>query len=125
MTIMTTAEKVAKAVNDFIQGGDNQNITILDQVLHPQFRSMVNRFAGKSELTVIPKERYLQLISEHKIGGAARTIAELEVEIAGPVALAKVQMQSEKVQFISFYELVENEDNAWQLVSDLPYATLK
>ena len=34
-------------------------------------------------------------------------------------------MQSEKLQFVSFYELVENEDNFWQLVSDLPYASPK
>jgi hypothetical protein len=122
---MTTKDKVTKAVYDFIQGGDERNVSTLDRVLHPQFRSTVNKFAGSTGLTTLSKSAYLQLINENKIGGTARNIAELAVDVAGPVAMARVEMKSEKLQFISFYKLVENEDNAWQLVSDMPYALPK
>ena len=122
---MTTKEKVEKAVRDFIQGGDERNVAILGEVLHPQFRSTVNKFAGRTGLTTLSKRDYLQLISENKIGGSVRNIDRLAVDVAGPVASAKVEMESEKLQFVSFYELVETEENTWQLVSDLPYATVK
>ncbi len=122
---MTAKDKIVKVVRNFIQGGDERNLATLDKVLHPQFRSTVNKFAGRTGLTTLSKSAYLQLISENKIGGNARNIAHLAVEVAGPVASAKVEMESEKLQFVSFYELIETEDNVWQLVSDLPYATAK
>lgn len=122
---MKIKDKIEKAVRHFIEGGDKGNISILDEVLHPQFRSTVNKFAGKTGLTTLTKSDYLQLITENKIGGNSRNIDRLIVDVAGTVALARVEMQSEKLQFISFYELVENENNSWQLIGDLPYASPK
>ncbi len=119
---MKTEDKIRAAVQAFLKGGDKRNTQVLNQVLHTAFRSMVNRFAGRTCLSIIPKETYVELIEQGIIGGIPRIITSMYIELAGHVAAAKVRMQSDKLAFTSFYSLILNENEEWQLISDLPFA---
>ncbi len=120
---MKTKEDIQAAILAFLEGGDKRNKELLSGVLHADFRSTVNRFAGCSDLLLIPKETYLTWIEQGKIGGSLRTVISMDMEVAGYVAAAKVKMQSEKVAFTSFYGLILNQRDEWQLISDLPFAS--
>ncbi len=65
---MTEEERIEKAMLDFIKGGDHRDVTLLDQVLHKDFRVTNNGFMGKPGVVVIDKQQYLKNIETGVFG---------------------------------------------------------
>ena len=52
---MSENDKIKQAITDFVKGGDNSDIKLLDKVLHKDFRVTNNGFMGTSGVTIIDK----------------------------------------------------------------------
>lgn len=69
---MTKTEKITQAITDFVEGGDNSDIELLNKVLHNDFRVTNNGFMGTSGVTIIDKHKYLSNIKDGIFGGLPR-----------------------------------------------------
>lgn len=113
-------ELITQVVNQFAQGADNHDTVLLGQVLDTHFRAAVNRAFGSTQLQVIDKSTYLNLIKEKKLGGDKRTISVQNIIIHESTATAEVIFEGSKLNFTTFISLIKNEDQTWMIIQDLP-----
>lgn len=112
---------VRKVVNEFVAGGDKQDVRRIEKVLHPDFRITINRFMGQKGVTVLLKDAYLKMLESKQIGGLPRSIDFESIDIVDHIANVKVKLRSDKLHFTSFYSLILNDSNEWQLIHDVPF----
>lgn len=111
---------IETAVHDFARLGDQQDAKALDQLLHPQFRAVVNRLFGAEEVSLMDKAAYLQLIKDKKIGGDKRGVYILSVDVVNNNATVKARFEGKALRFTTFLSLVKNTDGGWQVIGDMP-----
>ena len=58
---------VEEAVEQFSNAGDERDTAQLESLLHPAFRTVVNRQFGSEEVSLMDKTLYLQLVKDEKI----------------------------------------------------------
>lgn len=114
-------EQIIEAVQQYITAGDLRNLESLDSILHPQFRVVANQLLGNSEVSIITKDQYLQLVRAGKLGGDNRTVEITSVQIIHNNAAVTVKLKGKALSFESLYHLIKI-NNTWQMVEDLPYA---
>lgn len=115
--------QVKTAIEDFVKAGDSRNAGQLDIILNDNFRVVANRLMGSTTVSVMPKDQYLTLIREGKLGGDSRTIEILSLEVVNNNAAAHVRLKGKSMIFDTFYHLLQSPDGRWQLVQDLPFVT--
>ncbi len=113
-------QAVKEAVVRFAQSADQQNADALDELLDANFRVVMNRLFGSSEVSVLTKDIYLDKIRNKEFGGEERKVQIEEVAITGNTASAKVTFRGSKASFTSFLQLIKTEEAHWKLISDLP-----
>lgn len=116
---MTEREKIELAITNFVKGGDNSDINLLKNVLHPDFRVTNNGFMGSSRITVIDKEKYLSNIEEGIFGGLPRKMKIESIDYFKTIAHVKLTLESSENNFISYNSLVLDTDNQWKLINNL------
>jgi hypothetical protein len=116
---MTEREKIELAITNFVKGGDNSDINLLKNVLHPDFRVTNNGFMGSSRITVIDKEKYLSNIEEGIFGGLPRKMKIESIDYFKTIAHVKLTLESSENNFISHNSLVLDTDNQWKLINNL------
>ena len=114
-------EQITEAVQHYVTAGDQRNVESLDSILHPQFRVVANQLLGNSEVSIITKDQYFQLILAGKLGGDNRTVEITSVQIIHNNAAVTVKLKGRALSFESLYHLIRI-NNTWQMVEDLPYA---
>lgn len=126
-TIITTAQdkhdinNIENCIVDFAQAGDDRDIKLLDKVMHPEFRSVLNRLMGSDLVTVLSKQDYLSVVEQGKIGGDKRAVMILSLDIMQNSASAKVGLKGSSLTFYTYYHLIKSKEGHWQLLNDLPY----
>jgi hypothetical protein len=115
--------EIKKVIELFVKAGDSRNTDQLDTALHDHFRVVANQLMGSSAINVITKNQYLDLMREGKLGGDKRILDIQSVEIIGKNASAKVKLTGKALTFESFYHLIQNSEDHWQLLEDLPFTT--
>lgn len=118
-TIMTTTEKIEQAITNFVKGGDNSDIVILDKILHKDFRVTNNGFMGTSGITVIDKQKYLVNIKNGVFGGLPRVMKIESIDDSETIAMVKLRLESSENYFVSYNSLVLDTDNEWKLINNL------
>lgn len=118
-------ESITNLVNQFAEGADNRDTVLLDQVLDTHFRAAVNRAFGSTQLQVIDKSTYLNLIKEKKLGGDKRSVSIQNIMVHESTATAEVIMEGSKLNFITFISLIKNEDQTWKIIQDMPVIKTK
>jgi len=116
----TDLAKIEAVVTTFSNAGDLQDALKLDKILHPQFRAVVNRAFGSSDLSLMDKAIYLQLMKDKKIGGDKREVFLLQTDIGKNIATVKAILQGRELRFTTFISLVKLENGEWQIVGDFP-----
>ena len=116
---------VKQAVINFAKGGDDRNVSLLESVLHKDYRTVLHRAFGGDKTAILDKSTYITMVKNEKIGGIPRKVKVKAIQIAGNVATAKAIMESDKLKFISFYSLVKTPTGQWQLVGDVPHVEKK
>lgn len=84
---MTNKEKINKTINDFVKGGDNSDVELLDKVLHRDFRVTNNGFMGTSGITIIDKQKYLTNIKNGTFGGLPRKMTVESIDDSETIAM--------------------------------------
>ncbi len=117
---------IEDVIKRFMRGGDESDTTLLAEVLHSQFRVVVNQgVLGTPELRVIDRPAYFQQIAAKKWGGVPRTVNVVSISIANTVAAAEVKTSSVRSDITSFLHLVKGKDGKWTLIGDTPFPTPK
>lgn len=117
---------IEDVIKRFMRGGDESDTTLLEGVLHPQFRVVVNQgVLGMETLRVIGRSAYFQQIAAKKWGGLPRTVNIVSVSFANTVAAAEVKTSSTRSDITSFLHLVKDKDGNWTIISDTPYPVPK
>jgi hypothetical protein len=115
---MKETNKIKQAIIDFVKGGDDSNIELLDKVLHKDFRVTSNEFMGKPGITVILKEEYLSKIKNGIFGGLPRKMEIEQIDQNGKIASVKLRIESSVNDFISYNSLVLDTDNEWKIINN-------
>lgn len=110
---MKESDKIQQAIIDFVKGGDNSDIELLDKVLHKDFRVTNNGFMGTSGITIIDKNGYLSKIKNGVFGGLPRKMKIEEIDQSGIIASVKLRIESSENDFLSYNSLVLDTDNQW------------
>ncbi len=116
---MTTTESITQAITDFVKGGDNSDIALLDKVLHSDFRVTNNGFMGTSGVTIIDKQKYLSNIKEGVFGGLPRKMTIEAIDDSGSIAMVKLRLESAENYFVSYNSLILDSDKEWKLINNL------
>ncbi|MEZ4841710.1 MAG: nuclear transport factor 2 family protein [Flavobacteriaceae bacterium] len=112
-------EQIKKAIETFVKGGDNNDVTLLDQILHPNYQNIQDGHFEQTGIYVFSKEQYMDLVRTKKFGGHPRTIKYEDIHQMGNIAFAKTILQSDQLKFNSTIVCVfENEQ--WQVISNIP-----
>jgi hypothetical protein len=122
---MTTRRKIEQAITNFVKGGDNSDIDMLDKVLHNDFRVTNNGFMGTSGVTIIDKEKYLSNIRDGIFGGLPRKMTIESIEDCQTIAMVKLRLESSENYFVSYNSLVLDIDNEWKLINNLAVVEAK
>lgn len=116
---MEETDRIKQAIIDFVKGGDNSDIGILDKVLHTNFRVTNNGFMGTSGITIIDKNEYLSKIKSGVFGGLPRIMKIEKIDQSGIIASVKLKIESSENDFISYNSLVLDSDNDWKIINNL------
>ncbi|UII20715.1 nuclear transport factor 2 family protein [Fulvivirga ligni] len=122
---MTDKLRIEQAIKDFVRGGDNSDTTLLDRVLHKDFRVTNNGFMGTSGVTIIDKSQYLDNIEKGVFGGLPREMEILQLDQSDKIASVKLKIESSENNFISYNSLVLDADNEWKIINNLAVVTPK
>lgn len=122
---MEETNKIKQTIIDFVKGGDNSDIEILDKVLHTAFRVTNNGFMGTSGITIIDKNEYLSNIKSGVFGGLPRKMKIEEIDQSGIIASVKLRIESLENDFISYNSLVLDTDNKWKIINNLAVVKAK
>jgi Putative lumazine-binding len=115
---------VEAATMQFLEGGDKSDVAMLDAVIHPDYRLVLNRVFG-DVITKMDKATYLKMIADKKIGGVPRKATIVSTTVAGNVAAVEVTTTNDKADFRSFLHFIKEPDGKWRLVSDTPFVQFK
>ncbi len=119
MEIMTETEKIKKTITNFIKGGDESNVELLNKVLHKDFRVTNNGFMGTIGVTIIDKQNYLSNIKEGIFGGLPRIMTIENIDENQTIASVKLRIESSENNFVSYNSLVLDTDNEWKIINNL------
>ena len=122
---MSENDKIKQAITDFVKGGDNSDIKLLDKVLHKDFRVTNNGFMGTSGVTIIDKNDYLNKIKSGVFGGRPRQMKIKEIDQSGTIASVKIRIESTENDFVSYNSLVLDTNNEWKIINNLAVVTPK
>lgn len=119
MTVLTKTEKIEQAITNFVRGGDNSDVVMLDKILHKDFRINNNGFMGIPGVTIIDKQKYLSNIREGIFGGLPRKMTIESIDQSNTIAMVKLRLESSENYFVSYNSLVLDTDNDWKLINNL------
>ncbi|MEJ7643923.1 MAG: nuclear transport factor 2 family protein [Chryseolinea sp.] len=122
---MTHSEKIEQAVTDFVRGGDNSDIALLDKVLHHDFRVTNNGFMGTPGVKIIDKSRYLKNIQDGIFGGLPRVMKIESIDVEETIAMVKLRLESQENYFLSYNSLVLDAGGEWKLIGNLAVVEAK
>lgn len=113
--------EVKQAVLAFDRATATRNIEILKAVLHPDYRVLANRFRGTPGTTLIARDTYLSMMESGKVGGTVYEPDFRQISITGHTAMVDVVLKATGAASMHKYLfLVQNGNDKWQIISDLP-----
>lgn len=117
-------EQIKITIHSFVKGGDNNDVNLLDEILHPQFQNIQDGFFAKKGIYVFSKAEYIELVRNKTFGGSARTFIFESLEQLGNIAISKVLLESEYLKFASTIICVYEKDK-WQVINNTPRIVVK
>ena len=113
-------KNIESAITEFAKAGDENNSEKLAHYLDDNFRIVMNRLFGSTEVSVMPKSTYLEKIKSKEYGGDHRTVTIENIVINSTTATAKVIFTGKEMTFISLIVLIQDPEGNWKLTSETP-----
>lgn len=118
------AKSIETTVKNYILGGDLQDVQLLEQVMHDNYRVIIND-TQENTIKELNKSTYLDFIAKKVFGGDPRAFEIESIEISKNLnATVKLKMTSSKAIFYSQFSLVKQNEK-WWLIQDLAYMEIK
>ena len=111
---------IKQTIIGFSKAGDVYDADKLATYLDNSYRIVMNRLFGSTEVTIMPKDVYLEKIKTKEYGGDNRKVDIESITLNGTTASAKVSFIGTKMTFLSILTLIKDGDNQWKIVSDIP-----
>lgn len=111
---------IQETIIAFAKAGDNNDVDKLDTYLDENYRVVMNRLFGSTEVAVMPKSVYLEKIRNKEFGGDNRQVEIQSITQNGTTANAKVSLVGTQMTFVSLLTLIKDEEGQWKLISDVP-----
>lgn len=112
--------EVRSCIQAFVKAGDTYDAQAVDAVLNENYRVVMNRLFGSSDIMLIDKATYIEKISTKEWGGDKRKVEILAIAVNGPNATAKVSLVGAQTKVTSIFSLVQDAKGHWTLISDIP-----
>ena len=116
----TDEKEIKDTVLAFAKAGDQNDVQTLEQHLDSNYRVVMNRLFGSSEVAIVPRSVYLEKIKSKEWGGDQRQVSFKNIIVNENVATAKVVLKGKKATFVSLMDLIKTEKGSWKLISDTP-----
>lgn len=113
-------KNIKKVLIEFSKAGDANDAEKLATYLDDNYRVVMNRLFGSTEVSLMPKSVYLEKIKSKEYGGDKRDLTIENIVINGTTASAQVTFKGVKMTFISLIVLVQDSEGHWKLISDTP-----
>lgn len=113
-------ESLKHAFNSFINDIDSRNVISLEHKFHDQFLDHVS-IGGYTELLVSNKDKYIQSLTEGKIGGIPRKIQINSLEFIDNFGIVKADLESNVMRFQTQYSFLW-QDGDWKVIHALVVA---
>lgn len=111
---------IKETILGFAKAGDTNDADKLATYLDGNYRIVMNRLFGSSEVSVMSKDVFLEKIRTKEYGGDNRKVEIESTVLNGTTASAKVSFEGTKMTFVSILTLIKDGNNQWKLVSDAP-----
>lgn len=111
---------IETTITEFSKAGDESDAKKLATYLDDNYRVVMNRLFGSSEVSVLNKDLYLSKIESKEFGGDKREVSVQSISVNGSTASAKVTFKGSKMTFVSLLSLVQDSEGNWKLISDTP-----
>ena len=116
----TEEKEIKDTVLAFAKAGDQNDVQTLEKHLDSNYRVVMNRLFGSSEVAIVPRSVYLEKIKSKEWGGDQRKVSFKNIIVNENVATAKVVFKGKKATFVSLMDLIKTEKGSWKLISDTP-----
>ena len=113
-------EAIKETIMTFSKAGDVNDPDKLATCLDENYRVVMNRLFGSTEVAIMTKDVYLEKIRTKEYGGDTRTVKIGPITLNGTTASTKVSFEGTKMTFVSILTLVRDGDNQWKIIGDLP-----
>jgi len=114
-------EKAIKGlIAEFAEAGDQNDAQALDRILDENYRVVMNRLFGSSEVSIMPRDVYLKKIAKGEFGGDQRRVEVHKILVYGSNAFVKATLKGKKLTMVSLYACVKDEEGKWKLLTDMP-----
>ncbi len=113
-------KEVKKVITAFSKAGDTNNVAELNKYLDENYRVVMNRLFGSTEVSVMPKAVFVEKIKTKEFGGDNRELTIGNIVINGSSASAKVTFKGTKITFVSLITLIKSVEGDWKLMSETP-----
>lgn len=112
-------DQIKKAVISFVEGGDNNDVKLLEMVLHANFQNIQEGSYNQSEVQIFSKTQYIELVRNKTFGGKPRQINFKSIEQLGNIAIVKVELVSKVLEFFSTIICIATNGN-WEIITNIP-----
>jgi ketosteroid isomerase-like protein len=116
----TDEKAIREVITAFAKAADKNDVASLDKYLDANFRVVMNRLFGSTEVGILPRDVYMEKIRTKEFGGDDRKITIENICLNGSSASAKVTFAGSKMTFVSIVVLIKDDKGIWKLVSDVP-----
>lgn len=115
----TMGKAIKRTVKRFEEAISERDTKEMDKILHHDFRVIANRFMNKPTTTILSKEMYLDMMNTKKIGGDLYDISFQNITVNTHSASVSATFKNKKSTMKVVLLLVLNENEEWQIISDL------
>ena len=112
--------QISKTIQLVAEAADNSNAAELGKYLDENYRIVMNQLFGSTEISVMPKEVYLDKIEKKEFGGDERDVTIENITINGKTANAQVIFKGKKMTFRSLVTLVQDATGNWKIIQEAP-----
>ncbi len=108
------------ATSAFVEAIGQQDVANLSRLLHSDFRVVANGFPTPSDLSLIDRATYLQLMSNKRIGGEPYVVQIDQLSLHETTGIVQATLQGPKSVMKVFLSFLQNSSGTWQIIANVP-----
>lgn len=113
-------KEVKQTIQTYMTSGDQNDAKTMAALLDPNYRVIMNRLFGSTEVSIMTRELFLEKIESKEFGGDKRSLTFSEVTVNGTTAVVNVQAKGAKATIQTIIVLIKDDKDNWKLVSETP-----